>query len=97
MMETTIRLSARGWGDYSPLVWTGDITRTDNEILAECRELLIRGHDVDNRNQSDDEILAKINAARKRIADAPAREAARQRELEADEAHRAMMRRVMRD
>ena len=45
-----IYLSSRGWGDYSPLNWTGDITRPDADILAECKDLLINGCDVDKRN-----------------------------------------------
>lgn len=59
-----IYLSSRGWGDYSSLDWTGDITRPDAEIIAECKELLITGHDVDKRNQSDAEILNLIKEAR---------------------------------
>ena len=36
----TIYLSSRGWGDFSPCEWRGDITRPDTEILAECRDRL---------------------------------------------------------
>jgi len=59
-----IYLSSRGWGDFSPVEWIGDITRPDADILAECRQLLINGYDVDNTNQSHTEILALITAAR---------------------------------
>jgi hypothetical protein len=59
-----ITLSTRGWGDYSSLEWSGNITRPDSEILAECRAELNAGHDVDQRNQSDADLLAKITAAR---------------------------------
>ena len=60
----TIYLSSRGWGDFSPCEWTGDITRPDAEILTECKSLLINGHDVDHSNQSDEQILNLITAAR---------------------------------
>jgi hypothetical protein len=93
--EATIKLSTRGFGEYSPVAWTGDINRTDAEIIAECKDLLAKGHDVDNRNQSDDEILAKIKAERERIATADEKEAARKRDLEKYEEHRAKMKRVM--
>lgn len=59
-----IYLSSRGWGDYSSLDWTGDITRSDTDILSECKKLLIDGHDVDKRNQSDADILKLIQEAR---------------------------------
>ncbi len=75
--QVTISLSLRGWGDYSPVEWCGDITRPDAEILGECKALLISGHDVDNPNQSDAEILTKITSARAHWEGAPAREAAR--------------------
>ena len=71
-----IRLSSRGWGDYSPCTWIGDITRPDEEILAECRDRLLNGHDVDLRDQTDEEILAKISAARQEWITRPARLAA---------------------
>lgn len=60
----SIYLSSCGWGDYSALEWTGDITRTDADILAECRNLLTTGHDVDEPNQTDEQLLAKIRHAR---------------------------------
>ncbi len=69
-----IHLSSRGWGDYSPVEWTGDITRPDAEILAECRAELENGHDVDTPNQSDADLLKKIAQARKEWANKPAQE-----------------------
>lgn len=66
-----IILSTRGWGDYSPLEMEIDINRTDCEIIAECKKALADGHDVDHRDQSDEEILKKINAARQKL-NAPA-------------------------
>lgn len=64
----TIYLSSRGWGDYSSCEWTGDITRSDAEILAECKHNLITGHDVDNPNQSDEQLIGLIHAARAKWA-----------------------------
>jgi len=58
-----ICLSSRGWGDLSPVAWTGDITRPENEILNECRAALNSARDVDHP-QTDNEILAKIQKAR---------------------------------
>ena len=69
----SIYLSSRGRGDYSALEWTGDQRRPDAEILAECKRLLATGSDVDERNQTADEIVAKITAARARKADEPRR------------------------
>ncbi|MEL6107761.1 MAG: hypothetical protein AAFU85_17175, partial [Planctomycetota bacterium] len=57
----TVHLSSRGWGDYSPLTWNGDCETPADQIVAECQELLEQGHDVDNRNQSDAEIAAKVD------------------------------------
>ena len=73
-----IYLSSRGWGDYSPVEWIGDITRPDAEIIAECHSLLANGHDVDKPDQSDAEILTKIKATRESWETAPARKAARE-------------------
>lgn len=80
----SIYLSSRGWGDYSPCEWTGDITRPDSEILAECREELTGGHDVDTPNQTDDELLAKIVVAREKWRTRPERLAAAQKAEEED-------------
>jgi len=66
--QVTIWLSSRGWGDFIPAKWIGDITRPDAEILAECKEELRSGYDVDEPNQTDDEILSKITAARTKWA-----------------------------
>lgn len=74
--RVTVYLSARGWGDFSPLEWYGDITRPEADILAECRRALAEGHDVDMPNQSDEELLGKIRAAREAYETAPARRAA---------------------
>lgn len=62
-----IYLSSRGWGDYSPLEIEIDINRPDCEIIAECKKALADGHDVDDRDQSDEEIMKKINAARQKL------------------------------
>ena len=67
----TIILSSRGWGDYSPLEVEIDLSKSDAEIIAECRKALAEGHDVDHRTQSDDEILKKVNTARQKL-NAPA-------------------------
>jgi len=69
--KMTIHLSSRGWGDYSPLVWTGDAETPREQILAECQDLLANGHDVDTPAQTEQEILAKIADAQ----GAPARAA----------------------
>lgn len=60
----SIYLSSRGWGDYSSCNWSGDITRPDAEILAECKHNLTTELVVDKPDQSDAEILAKITEAR---------------------------------
>jgi hypothetical protein len=78
--QVRIYLSSRGWGDYSACEWVGDITRQDDEILAECKRLLTTGHDVDQYNQPDDEIMAKIIKARSDWDTAPARKAAKEAE-----------------
>ena len=82
-----IYLSSRGWGDYSSLEWRGDITRPDSEILAEYRNLLTNGHDVDERNQTDDEILGKIAVARSAWESVPDRKADREK-AEAEDTQR---------
>lgn len=84
----TIYLSSRGWGDYSPLEWRGDIMRPDNEILAECRDLLTNGYDVDFAKQTDDEILKKIAQARESWEGKPARDKARADAEAADIQHK---------
>jgi len=72
----SIYLSSRGWGDFSPCEWRGDITQPDSEILAECRQALSTGHDVDRPNQTDEELLSLITIARDKWAGFPARIAA---------------------
>lgn len=67
----TISLSSRGWGDYSPLEVEIDLSKSDAEIIAECKKALANGHDVDCRDQSDEEILKKVNTARQKL-NAPA-------------------------
>lgn len=76
--RVTIYLSGRGWGDYSPVEWTGDITRPDVEIVRECQAALLAGHDVDQPNQQQADLLAKIHVARTRWTERPAREATAQ-------------------
>ncbi len=72
----TIYLSSRGWGDYSPVEWHGDITRPDEEILAECKKAMSSAYDVDQPDQTDGEIISKITDARKKweMPEEPARE-----------------------
>lgn len=82
--QVRIYLSSRGWGDYSACEWSGDITRLDAEILEECKHLLTTGHDVDQANQSDEEIMDKITKARADWEATPARKAAREAEEAAD-------------
>ena len=60
----TIYLSSRGWGDFSPLEWAGDIRKPDADIMDECKKLLQNGYDVDMPNIADDELINKINQAR---------------------------------
>ena len=93
---TTVTLSSRGWGDYSPCAWSGDISRPDEDILAECRRLLSTERDVDDRDLTDDDILAKIAAARQELSDAPGRADRAAGEAAAHDAKMAAMARVMR-
>lgn len=83
--ERTIRitLSTRGWGDFEPVKWVGDKDTPDAQILAECRHLLDTEHDVDNRNQSDEEIIALIHSARAKDGQQKEERAARQKEAAA--------------
>jgi len=62
--QITIHLSTRGWGDYSSVEWTGDCRTPNNLILAECKSLLANSYDVDQPNQTDDDIIGKINDAK---------------------------------
>jgi hypothetical protein len=86
--KVRIYLSSRGWGDYSACEWVGDITRSDAEILAECRRQLSIEHDVDQPKQTDAEIMTKIVKARADWEAAPAREAARKAAEEEDIRHK---------
>jgi hypothetical protein len=63
----TIHLSGRGWGDYSPVEWTGDIRRPDAEIVAECHKLLDGANDIDEP-QTDEQIAGKITEAREDLS-----------------------------
>ena len=74
--QITIYLSSRGWGDYSPIEWMGDITRPNTEILTGCRAVLATSHDVDNPNHTDEEVLARITTARQKWEDAPGKKVA---------------------
>ena len=82
--DRTVRiyLSSRGWGDFSPVEWVGDITRPDQEIMLECRNLLKTGHDIDKPNQNDRDLIEKIKKSRTLWAGKEEREA----ELARDEA-----------
>ena len=64
----TIYLSSRGWGDYSPVEWIGDVRRPVAEIVVECQRILAGGHDVDTPNQSPEEIAKKIEAEKAKFA-----------------------------
>ncbi len=86
--QVTIYLSSRGWGDYSPAEWIGDITRPDAEILAECKTQLTTGHDVDTPSQTDEQILTRITARRGKWEDEPARKAAMEAAEAADIQHK---------
>lgn len=58
-----IVLTMCGWGDYGVCEWSGDITRDDAEILAECRAKIKSAHDPDT-DPTDAEIIKMIAAAR---------------------------------
>ncbi|THA05534.1 hypothetical protein [Rodentibacter pneumotropicus] len=59
-----ITLSTRGMGDYSPVSWSGSVDVPNDQILRESRNLLNSEHDVDNKNQSDNELLGLIESAK---------------------------------
>jgi hypothetical protein len=82
--NVTIYLSSRGWGDFSPVEWHGNITRPDAEILAECRSALDNGHDVDKSNPTDEELLKTIQSAREKWEGKPARDAANKKAADDD-------------
>jgi hypothetical protein len=79
----TVHLSSRGWGDYSPVQWTGDRRRPFSEILVECIRLLSTGHDVDQPNQSPEEITSKITEEIRKSIDRQKQDAANAAELAA--------------
>lgn len=83
-----IYLSSRGWGDYSPVEWHGDITRPDADIVTECKYLLATNYDVDNATQSDEQILDKIIKARAHWQGKDEREAKAAAEYQADIQHK---------
>lgn len=76
MRQGRIYLSSRGWGDFSPVEWVGDITRPAAEIEAECASRLAEANDVDTPLGTE-EIAAKVAEAKAAYADKI--EAARQR------------------
>jgi uncharacterized protein YxjI len=83
--QTSIFLSSRGWGDYSPVVWNGDITRDMDEIFVECKHALQGAFDIDSPNQTDEEIINKINTAKSKFEEEKKRLAEKeqkQKELE---------------
>lgn len=60
----TVHLSTCGWGDFSSVEWSGDVDTPVEQIVAECQKMLQGGHDVDFANQTDAEIVAKIEEAK---------------------------------
>ena len=64
MEETRIFLSSVGRGDYANIYWYGNLYRPDKEILAEFRKSLNK-NDVDFRDQSDEELISRIQRARR--------------------------------
>ena len=61
--QAKIHVAGRGWGDYSPVVWEGDATRPDAEIIAEMRALLAAATHVDTQ-PTDDQLVAAIQKVR---------------------------------
>ena len=60
--QIKVYLSSCGWGDYSPVEWTGSSKTPKDTFLAEARRLL-SGGDADNPNQTDEELLAAFEKA----------------------------------
>ena len=60
--QIKVYLSSCGWGDYSPVEWTGSSKTPKDTFLAEARRLL-SGGDADNPNQTDDELMAAFEKA----------------------------------
>ena len=61
--QIKVYLSSCGWGDYGSIDWVGSSKTPKDVFLAEARRLLAEGEDVDHRNQTDDELLAKFAKA----------------------------------
>lgn len=77
-----VYISSRGWGDYSPVEWVGDITRPDSEIIRECYDRLAMAEDVDNMAIMPEEMISKIHAAREKWAGREVREAEYQADIQ---------------
>lgn len=77
-----VHVSTRGWGDYSCIYWSGPADKPTTEIMAECRQLMARAHDVDHRNQTDEELAARIEEARAELAQKKAAKAAKEGKIE---------------
>lgn len=58
--QIKVYLSSCGWGDYSPVEWTGSSKTPKDTFLAEARRLLAEG-DADNPNQSDEALMERFN------------------------------------
>ncbi len=58
--QIEVCLSFCGWGDYGSIDWVGSSKTPKDVFLAEARRLLKEGHDVDHRNQTDEELLTKF-------------------------------------
>ena len=86
-----VKLGTSSWGDHA-ITWYGDLTRADADILAECRQTLANATDADEL-LTDNQIIAKITAART----LPARRAAAEAERSAYDASRAVIAKAMRD
>lgn len=61
----TIYLSSRGWGDFSPVEWTGDRRTPTAEIVAESRRLLSTGNDVDLPDRAEAELAVIVEEAKR--------------------------------
>jgi len=58
-----VLLSTRGWGDFSPVYWTGKANVEKSKFLEEARDLLSSAVDVDKPKQSDEELLGLLKNA----------------------------------
>ncbi len=65
--EITVNLSSRGWGDYSPVTWIGSSKTDSADYLSQARERLANAYDVDQPNQTDDELMDKFDRAVKSV------------------------------